>query len=93
MVAYWDRDQRNQHVNDAVAEWTARTPDQIRGLHMREVLGDTLYEENLPHISAALEGEPQLYGRTLVDVAGQRRHVQVQYVPDLRDGQVLGSLS
>jgi diguanylate cyclase (GGDEF)-like protein/PAS domain S-box-containing protein len=90
VVAYWDRDQRNQHVNDAVAEWTARTPDQIRGLHMREVLGDTLYEENLPHISAALEGEPQLYGRTLVDVAGQRRNVQVQYVPDLRDGQVLG---
>ncbi|CAI3804500.1 sensor domain-containing diguanylate cyclase [Pseudarthrobacter sp. MM222] len=89
-AAYWDRDQRNRHVNDAVATWTGRTPDQIRGRHMREVLGAALYEENLPHIAAVLEGEPQLYGRTLVNVAGQRRQVQISYVPDMRDGGVQG---
>ena len=89
-AAYWDRDQRNQQVNDAVAAWTVRTPDQIRGLHLREVLGDALYEEDLPHISAVLAGEAQLYGRTLVNVAGQRRQVQVSCVPDLQDGEVRG---
>lgn len=90
MVGYWDPELRNQVANDAYVGWIGRTPEQIRGLHMRDVVGEDAYREDLPYIAGVLEGRPQLFGKTIVNAAGQRRHAQVSYVPDLRDGQVSG---
>ncbi len=90
MVGYWDPELRNQVANEAYVGWIGRTPEQIRGLHMRDVVGEDAYRENLPSIAGVLEGRPQLFGKTIVNAAGQRRHAQVSYVPALRDGQVSG---
>ena len=89
-VGYWDRHHRNQHANEAVAEWIGKTPEQMHGLHLRDVFGDQAYEEDLPYIEAALQGRPQLYSRTVVDAAGQRREVQVNCVPDVWEGVIQG---
>ena len=90
MVAYWDREMRNVFANDAYVEWFGFSPEQMRGIHIREVLGDQVYAMNLPHIEAALAGEEQLFDRTLVDTLGRARHTQASYVPDVVDGEVRG---
>jgi PAS domain S-box-containing protein len=91
MIAYWDRDKRNLFANAACREWFGFTPEQMRGVHIREVLGEDVYAQNLPYIEGALGGEPQLFARTLIDTAGRVRHTQASYVPDLADdGQVHG---
>ncbi|MGB8650771.1 MAG: diguanylate cyclase [Mycobacteriales bacterium] len=90
MIGYWDTALRNTMANQAYVEWFGFTPEQMRGKHIREVLGEELFALNEPYMRLALQGEPQLFDRTIVDTHGARRHTQASYVPDLVDGQVRG---
>jgi PAS domain S-box-containing protein len=90
MVAYWDRDRRNVVANAAYLEWFGFRPDEMRGVHIRHVLGEEVYAKNLPYLDAVLRGEEQLFDRTLVDTAGRVRHTQASYVPNVVDGEVAG---
>jgi len=90
MVAYWDNRCRNVVANAAYVEWFGFTPDDMRGMHIRDVLGEAVYAQNLGHIEAVLAGEDQLFERTLVDTSGAVRHTQASYVPDVVNGSVAG---
>lgn len=90
MIGYWDRDLHNVIANDAYFEIFGLTPQQLRGRHMRDVLGPEVFAKNLPYVEAVLAGEPQLFDRTLVDQMGRTRHTQASYLPDVVDGEVQG---
>ena len=90
LVGYWDTGLRNRLANDAYCEWFGFAPQQLHGMHVRDVLGETVLEANLPHIEGALAGERQQFDRTLVDAAGQSRFTEVTYTPDTQDGAVQG---
>ena len=90
MVAYWGADRRNVVANAAYTEWFGWAPGQMRGVHIREVLGEELYAKNLPFIDAVLAGVEQLFDRTLLDASGRVRHTQASYVPDKLDGTTVG---
>ncbi len=92
MVAFGDREGRNVLANEAYAGWFGLTPEQVRGQHLSELLGATLYEQNRVHIERVLAGEPQLFERVLVGPDGHTRHVQASYLPMRRDGEVDGFL-
>jgi len=88
LIGYWDQDHRNVIANAAHFKYFGFTPEEARGRHMREILGETSYTLNLPHIKGALAGGEQLFGRTLIDRHGMTRHMQASYIPDIVDGQV-----
>ncbi|PRC44701.1 hypothetical protein C6A85_98890, partial [Mycobacterium sp. ITM-2017-0098] len=90
LIGYWDRDCRNVIANAAYIDYFGMTPGEIRGRHIREVLGENVYALNLPHIERALKGEEQLFERTLVDQHGKTRYTQASYIPDVVNGEVLG---
>lgn len=90
MVAYWDRDARNRVANRAYVEWFGVTPERLRGVHIRELLGPELYAANLPYIEGALAGVAQQFQRTLVDTHGVTRYTQASYVPHVVEGEVRG---
>jgi PAS domain S-box-containing protein len=90
MIGYWDRDLRNRLANDAYLEFFGVTPEAMRGLHIRELLGPALYQLNLPHIRRALAGEEQLFDREIPLPSGDTRYTQASYVPDTVDGEVRG---
>lgn len=90
LVGYWDADLHNRMANDAYVEFFGLTPRQMRGMHIRDVLGPELYAENAPYIAGALAGEPQLFDREIPTPSGQLRHTQASYVPDVVDGTVRG---
>jgi diguanylate cyclase (GGDEF)-like protein/PAS domain S-box-containing protein len=91
MVGYWDRDLRNRLANTAYVEWFGKAPEEIEGLHIREVIGEELYAQNLPYLEGALAGERQDFDRTIVDAQGVTRYSQAAYIPDIReDGSVAG---
>ncbi|HVS69265.1 MAG TPA: EAL domain-containing protein [Mycobacteriales bacterium] len=91
MIAYWDRDLINVVANAAYLQWFGKSPEQVRGRHIVELLGEELYERNLPYIRGALEGKRQVFDRVLVDTNGETRYTQAEYVPDIgADGQVRG---
>lgn len=92
MVGYWDKDLRNRMANDAYVEFFGKSPKEMRGVHISEVLGPELYAKNLPHIEGALRGEPQLFDREIPTPSGEIRYTQASYIPDVAEGEVRGFL-
>ncbi|KAB2964120.1 PAS domain-containing protein [Zoogloea sp.] len=90
MVAYWDADLRNRFANIAYLRWFGRKPEQVLGMHIRELLGYRLFALNEPFIAAAMRGEYQQFERELITPDGQATLTWAQYIPHKVDGQVLG---
>jgi diguanylate cyclase (GGDEF)-like protein/PAS domain S-box-containing protein len=90
MVGYWDSGLRSRLANDAYCKWFGLEPQQLNGMHVRDVLGEAAFEATLPLIERVLAGEAQRFERTLADAAGKSRFTEVTYTPDARDGAVQG---
>jgi len=90
MIAYWNRDQVCLFANAAYSDWFGKGRAQIVGSTMRELLGP-LYELNLPYIRAALDGQTQVFERTIPrpDGTGARESIAT-YTPDVQNGVVAG---
>ena len=93
MVGYWDRELKNRMANGAYVEFFGKSPSEIRGTHLRDLLGPELYARSEPFIEGALAGESQLFDREIVTPSGEVRYAQVSYVPDLVDGEPRGFFS
>ncbi|QNA44761.1 PAS domain-containing protein [Lacibacter sediminis] len=91
MLAYWDKDLISRFANNAYHEWFGRTREEMMNkMHISELLGP-LYEKNLPYIKAALAGEKQVFEREIPIPNGSgTRHSLATYIPDVRDGEVIG---
>ena len=90
MIAYVNHDLRYEFANKAYRERYGKSGDEILGAHLRDVLGEDLYEKNLPYFDAALRGESQSFLRTTSDSDGKEVYTWVNYVPDVRDKKVRG---
>lgn len=90
MIGYWNRNLTNKFGNQAYQEWFGIPPEQLRGKHIREVLGEEIFRLNQPYIEAVLKGETQLFERIITDASGRQRYTQTSYLPDVEDGVVNG---
>ena len=90
LVSAYDERGRNLYANRAHREYYGVDPAAVRGRHVSEVLGSTLYEASRRQLNEALTGRPQHFERTLQDSSGRERHMQVHYVPDVADGEPRG---
>lgn len=90
MIGYWDQDQRNRFANADYRRWFGRSPEEIHGRHIRDLLGAELYAKNKPYIDAALAGCRQDFDRSIPGPDGVLRHSQASYIPDVHDGSVEG---
>ncbi|MDE3245625.1 MAG: PAS domain-containing protein [Acidobacteriota bacterium] len=89
MVAYWDKNQRCLFSNDAYREWFGKSPEQMLGMSLKDLLGP-LYEKNLPYILEALRGEKQIFERRIPLPGGGFRDSIATYTPDIIGGEVQG---
>jgi PAS domain S-box-containing protein len=90
LIGYWDTDLRNVIANEAYAEWFGISPEQMKGLHISEIIGQEVFAMNGPFMRKALAGDEQVFERTLVDTHGRTRHTEGSYVPYVVDGEVVG---
>jgi diguanylate cyclase len=90
MIGYWDAQLHNRFANQAYFEWFGISPDEMRGMHISSLLGPELYAANLPFLQRALQGEPQVFERTIIDTRGIPRHTIASYLPDTDAGTVRG---
>ena len=90
MVGYWDSELRNRMANDAYGEFFGKTPEEMHGAHISELLGPELYAKNLPYMEGALRGEPQMFDREITTPSGEVRYTQASYIPDVAVGEVRG---
>lgn len=90
MVGYWDNKQRNRMANDAYIEYFGKAPPEVRGMHLRDLLGPELYEKSVPYVEGALAGEAQLFDLAITTPADEVRYTQASFIPDLVEGTVRG---
>lgn len=91
MLAYWDKDLICRFANNAYMDWFGKSRDEmIDKIHIKDLLGH-IYERNLPYISGVLAGEKQLFERE-IPIPGKEgiRNALASYVPDFKDGLVVG---
>jgi diguanylate cyclase (GGDEF)-like protein/PAS domain S-box-containing protein len=91
LIGYWNTELRCEFANDAYRTYSGLTPQQMIGLHFKEVLGEKFFTMNSPHAYAALKGQPQRFQRRVMGLDGKPRDTEGQYLPD-RDanGEVRG---
>jgi PAS domain S-box-containing protein len=91
MLAYWDKDLICRFANAAYLEWFGKTPEEmIDKMTLDELLGPDLYEQNRPHVLAALQGKAQTFEREIKLPDGGIRYGMANYSPDIVHGRVLG---
>ncbi|ACH40609.1 sensor histidine kinase response regulator, PAS, PAS and PAS domain-containing [Citrifermentans bemidjiense Bem] len=90
MVAYWDNDLRCSFANKAYQEWFGKSPEQMIGITLPELLGEKLFAENEQYVRKALAGEPQHFERTLVKPGGEKGYTWAHYIPDKIGGVTRG---
>ncbi len=86
MLTRCSRDLRYRFVSRAYAEMLGRTPDQIAGRPIREIIGEHGFQTILPHIEAVLQGRVVGYEAEVHFKGVGPRWLRSTYVPDT-DGQ------
>jgi PAS domain S-box-containing protein len=91
MISYIDKKRRFQFANRRHQEWLGLTPAELQGRSLREVMGEVVYREVLPHIDAVLEGREVTFDGAMRIQDGSMRDFQATYVPHRGgEGEVLG---
>ncbi len=90
LVGYFDTQLYCRFANAAYFDWWGLRPDEVVGLHARELIGDEMFRLNEPFMQAALLGEPARFQRLLQHTDGSMRDTLIAYEPDRQDGQVRG---
>ncbi|NVN91046.1 MAG: response regulator [Desulfuromonadales bacterium] len=90
MVGYWTYEQQCAFTNNEYMSWLGKRPEEILGLHMRDLLGGDLFQANEPFILRALKGEAQHFERSLKTAGGAQSHTLTHYIPDIDGAQVRG---
>ncbi len=89
-VIYWDRDLRCRYANQHFFDWLGKRQEDVIGNAFEHVLGKELLADRLPRIQAVLAGEPQVFEREELGRDGRIHYTWVHYVPERRDGDVMG---
>ena len=81
VVTYCDRDLRFVWINQLGAQWLRRTPEEVVGKPMGEVIGEAALAQIRPYIDRALAGEEVSYEREVDYPAVGRRWASVRFAP------------
>ncbi len=90
MVGYWDRDLRCGFANRGYQEWFGKSLEELDGMHIRDFMGEELFNKNEPFITAAMAGEHQQFERALTRPDGSIGYTWTNYIPDRDDAGVNG---
>ncbi|MBL0745820.1 sensor histidine kinase [Chryseolinea lacunae] len=92
MLAYWDRDLVCRYANDAYLTWFGVTKElMVNKMTLPDLLGEALFEKNLPYILGALRGADQMFEREIpLPNKKGTRHSLAKYFPHVVSGEVLG---
>ncbi|HEX8486895.1 PAS domain-containing protein [Sphingomonas sp.] len=85
LVSFVDRDECYAFNNKGYHDWFGRTPGELKGRSVREVIGDDAYALMKPQMARALSGERFATEQSIPYRDGGHRHVRADYVPRIAD--------
>lgn len=90
LIGYLDQKQRYRFANKAYQEWFGQDPASLLGRTLQSVVGDLAYPKIQGYIARALAGERVDFETEMPYSPTNTKYVRGSYVPDVRDGQVIG---
>ncbi len=90
LVCYWDRDLRLRFANRAYLQWVGLSAEEALGRTIPEVVGQELYQRQLPAIQRILEGETFEGEYEFAGAEGVVHQFWSYRLPDVQEGQVRG---
>jgi two-component system, sensor histidine kinase and response regulator len=90
IVSYWTRDLRCYFVNAKYQEWFGHGSEEMRGMNLRDFLGEEELLNQQESIQKVLAGEIQVYKRVVKKSDGSGGTLWGFYLPDFADGEVKG---
>ena len=93
MVAYVDQAQIFRFANHKYCETFKRSPNEIIGRTLREIIGEKAYEAIQTHIEKVLSGQQIDFEAFLPFEDGKWRFRHVVYVPHFKEKEVVGFFS
>lgn len=91
IVGYYDTNLISKMASKAYIAWFGVRPEAIIGRHIREIIGEDLYNKNVINMRKALSGETVRFEREIPSPDGKSvRHSLTSYLPDFRNGKVVG---
>ncbi len=90
LVSYVDADRRYRFCNQLYEDWFGLSAEGIQGKPVRDVLGEEAYSRSQPHMDRSLRGERLSFETEIVHRSKGKRHLSVDYVPHVSEGNVLG---
>ena len=91
LVCYVDAAQRYRYNSGAYSDWFGRSPGEIHGSCLCDVLGDAAYERVRPFVETALAGTPVHFEQVVPYKEAGTRTVRAHYLPDIGyKGEVRG---
>ncbi|MGJ5631541.1 PAS domain-containing sensor histidine kinase [Nostoc sp. CALU 1950] len=90
-ISYVDGEQRYRFNNKGYEHWFGIPASEISGKHIREILGESVYQSILPYVEAVLSGEQVNYETQLPHKDGTNHYMNVTYIPQFsQQGKVAG---
>ncbi|MBN3944767.1 PAS domain S-box protein [Nostoc sp. NMS9] len=90
-ISYVDGEQRYRFNNKEYEDWFGLPASEISGKHIREILGESVYQSILPYVETVLSGEQVTYETQLPHKDGTNHYVNVTYIPQFsQEGKVPG---
>ena len=90
-IFYVDDEQRYRFNNKGYEDWFGISTSEIYGKHIREIVGESVYQSILPYIETVLSGEQVTYETQVPDKDGTNHYLNISYVPQFsQQGKVEG---
>lgn len=80
-IAYIDSEQRYRFNNQMYEKWFGYPPAEIYGRHVKEVVGESVYQVTSEHLETALSGQEVTCEKLITFEDGRTRYLQITYVP------------
>lgn len=91
LVSYIDAQQHYRFNNQAYEGWLGQSPAEISGRHLRDVLGETAYEQIREYVEAALSGQRVTFEREMLYKGKDPCWISATYIPHVGErGEVKG---
>ena len=82
LMSYIDKDCRYRRVNRSYERWFGHSDEQVRGRHMRDVLGEAAWQAIEPFVQRVLTGEQVDFELQVPYIEGGTRWIHATYSPD-----------
>ncbi len=90
LLSYVDKSLRYKFVNQGYSKWFGKPSEKFIGNHVKDIVGEIVYEKINRKLLACLSGEKQYFNQEMKRASdGSDRHVVASYTPDFNDNGLI----